>query len=84
MTARPTNRDEAWRYSDMAAVEALWPPAPARLLSVPADAEQDHVIRITEVGIYDVRVELARGARLRLFVAVTAPGYARVAVTARL
>ena len=47
----PTRRDEAWRYADLKAVEALWPPPPARLISVPAGAAREEVVRVQEGGI---------------------------------
>jgi Fe-S cluster assembly protein SufD len=84
VTALPTRRDEAWRYADLKAVEALWPPQPARLISVPAGEAQSQVLRVDAGGIHDIRIELAPGARLQLVVVITAPAYARVAVEAHL
>jgi Fe-S cluster assembly protein SufD len=84
VTALPTRRQEAWRYADLKAVEALWPPPPARLISVPAGATDSQLLRVEAGGIHDVRIELAPGARLQLVVVITSATYARVAVEAHL
>jgi Fe-S cluster assembly protein SufD len=84
MTALPTRKAEAWRYADLKAVEALWPPPPARLISVPAGEAREEVVRVTDGGIHDLHVELAEGASLRLVLLVNSSGYARVAVRAHL
>ena len=84
MTALPTRKQEAWRYADLKAVEALWPPPPARLISVPAGDAREEVVRVTEGGIHDLRVELGAGATLRLALLVQSASYARVAVEAHL
>ncbi len=84
MTALPTRRQEAWRYADLKAVEALWPPRPARLIHVPVSTADSQLLRVCEGGIHDVRVELAPGARLQLVVVITSPGYARVSIEAHL
>lgn len=84
MTALPTRKDEAWRYADLKAVEALWPPPPARLIHIPADDAREEVLRVTEGGIHDLRVELGAGASLRLVLLVQSAAYARVHVEAHL
>ncbi|PZU46515.1 MAG: Fe-S cluster assembly protein SufD [Sphingomonas sp.] len=84
MQPAPTRKDEAWRYADLKAVEALWPPAPARLISVPAGAAREEVVRVQDGGIHDLRVELAEGARLNLVLLVQSDSYARVSVLAHL
>ena len=84
MTALPTRKLEAWRYADLKAVEALWPPPPARLMSVRQGEAQEVVVRIREGGIHDLRVELAAGATLRLVILVQSDSYARVSVDVHL
>jgi Fe-S cluster assembly protein SufD len=84
VTALPTRKLEAWRYADLKAVEALWPPPPARLISVSAAATDSQLLRIDEGGIHDVRVELAAGACFQLVVVITSPTYARVSIEAHL
>lgn len=84
MTALPTKRDEAWRYSDHAAVALLWPPAPARVVVVPAGEAREEVVTVHDGGIHDLRVDLGEGARLTLALLVESPVYARVTVEAHL
>lgn len=84
MTALPTRKDEVWRYADLGAVAALWPPPPAQLVSVRAGDTHEQVLRITEGGIHYVRVELAANASLRLVLLVMSASYARVSVEAHL
>lgn len=84
MNAKPTRKDELWRYSDLQAVEALWPPPPARLISLAAGKSHEEVVRITDGGIHDLRIELAEGASLRLALLLRSDQYARVEVEAHL
>ncbi len=84
MTALPSRRDEAWRYSDLAAVAALWPPPPARQIVVRAGEQREELLRVHAGGIHDLRVDLGAGAALTLVLLVESPGYARVFVEADL
>lgn len=84
MKALPTRRDEAWRYADLKAVEALWPPLPAQLISVAAGQSGARVVRADTGGIQELRVELGAGARLQMVVVITSASYARVSVEAHL
>ncbi|MBS3962712.1 MAG: SufD family Fe-S cluster assembly protein [Sandarakinorhabdus sp.] len=84
MTALPTRRIEAWRYADLKAVAALWPPPPARPVLVPAGETREEVVRVRDGGIHDLRVELAAGATLRLVILLRSAAYARVSVEAHL
>jgi Fe-S cluster assembly protein SufD len=84
MTALPTRKSESWRYADLKAVEALWPPPPARLIPVPAGQSREEIVRITEGGLHDLRVELGAGASLSLVVVLLSGRYARVSVEAHL
>ena len=64
----PTKRDEAWRYSDLAALESVWPVAAPETLTVAAgdaqslsfvqDANDDAVV------VRDYHIVLEAGARL--------------------
>ena len=63
----PTRRDEAWRYSDLDAVAAVWPvPAPERI-DVAAGEEIARVIvqdaAVDAIAIHDYAVVLGAGAR---------------------
>lgn len=62
MTALPTRHDEAWRYSDMAAVEAAWPlPAPESII-VPAGGTFSRAIVQEAGGIHQIELVLGKGA----------------------
>lgn len=82
--ALPTRKQERWRYADFQAVQQLWPPPPARLISVPAGRQAEEVIRVRDGGIHDVRAEVGEGASLTLVLVVISDHYARVAVDAHL
>ena len=84
MNAVPTRHDELWRYSDLKAVEALWPPPPVRLLSLAAGQAHEEVVHILEGGLHQLRIELAEGARLGLAFLLCSDRYARVEVEAHL
>lgn len=84
MTALPTRRDEAWRYSDHEAVKLLWPPPPPRDIVVPAGESAEELLMVREGGIHDLRIDLAANARMSLLLLVESPSYARVTVAARL
>ena len=63
----PTRRDEAWRYSDLDAVAAVWPvPAPERI-DVAAGEEIARVIvqdaAVDAIAIHDYALVLGAGAR---------------------
>ncbi len=68
MNALPTRREEAWRYSDLTALENVWPlPAPVQI-SVPADgAVHHHLLQDATDGaaaVHDYVIDIADGARL--------------------
>jgi len=60
--ALPTRRDEAWRYSDLAAAETLWPPAAPQRHGVAAGESRAIVLLADEAGIRDHHVTLDAGA----------------------
>jgi Fe-S cluster assembly protein SufD len=80
----PTRRDEEFRYADLAALEALWPVAPERIVvgasearsqAIVLDAPND-VARALEIELganskFDLRVLNAGGAYGRLALTVT-------------
>lgn len=80
----PRRKDEAWRYADLGAVQALWPPPAPRTLVVPAGQSAQELLCVREGGIHDLRVELGAGARLHLALLVLSPAYARLTVEARI
>ena len=79
MTALPTKRDEAWRYSNIDAVAALWPVPPATVIDVVAGANETRHL-IADAGIHDFAITLHAGARMDFHVLNVAPHYARIAV----
>ena len=79
MTALPTRKDEAWRYSDLEAVAALWPvPAPI-IIDVSAGESATREL-VVEGGIHDFAVTLGAGARMDFHVLNIAPKYGRIAI----
>ena len=79
MTVLPTKRDEAWRYSNIDAVAALWPVPLATIVDVAAgETETRHLI--AENGIHDFAITVHAGARMDFYVLNTAPRYARIAI----
>lgn len=82
MSALPTRRDEAWRYSDLAAVARAWPlPAPERLVV----AAGEHVARtIVQDGdataITALDVVVGAGGALTLHVLAMGGDFGRVEI----
>lgn len=85
MTALPTRKHEAWRYSDHAAVASLWPVAPAQAIDVAAgEARTLHLIVDGATAIHDHAIVLGAGARLDMHVLNVASRYGRVALDVKL
>ncbi len=79
MTALPTRRDEAWRYSDLEAVARLWPvPAPVAIDLPAGESKAQHLIAGS--GIHDFAITLGAGARMDLHVLNAGAGYGRIAI----
>jgi len=79
MTALPTRRDEAWRYSDLDAVARLWPvPAPTVMDVAAGESDARHLV--AEAGIHDFAITLGAGARMDFHVLNAGAGYGRVAI----
>lgn len=66
--ALPTKRDEAWRYSDLAAVKSVWPVAAPETLTVAAgDAQSVSILQdgaADAVVVRDHKIVLEAGARI--------------------
>ena len=83
MTALPTRRDEAWRYSDLAAVERAWPLAAAARLAV---GPGEHVVRTIVqdaaegVAADALAVTIAAGGSLTLHALAMGGDFGRIAV----
>lgn len=63
----PTRRDESWRYSDLSALESLWPlPAPTRIAVAAGESAHHHLLQDAADGqavVHDYVISLADGAR---------------------
>jgi Fe-S cluster assembly protein SufD len=79
MTALPSRRDEAWRYSDLDAVARLWPVSPATVIDVPTGATATRHL-IAESGIHDFAITLHEGARMDFHVLNACVAYGRIAL----
>jgi Fe-S cluster assembly protein SufD len=78
MTALPTRHDEAWRYSDIAAVAAAWPlPAPEAII-VPADGNFARTIVQDGGSIHQLDIAIGKGATAAVHVLNIGGDYGRV------
>lgn len=88
MTALPTTKDEAWRYADLGAVEALGADAldQWKVVSVPAGETARHCMIVggDAPELHRIRLDVADSGRVELFVVVAGDDYCRVEVEARL
>ena len=82
MTALPTRRDEAWRYSDLAAVARAWPlPPPGRLAVAAGETCVRTIVQDGDgTAIDTLEVTLAAGATLTLHVLAMGGDFGRIAV----
>ncbi len=86
MTVFPTRKDEAWRYSDLAALARIWPlPAPENIV-VPAGGTLERVIvqdaPAGEAAVQQLALSLGRGARARLDILNVGGALGRIEVDA--
>ncbi len=79
MSALPTRKDEAWRYSDLDAVARLWPVGPAIIIDVPSGQTATRYL-IADSGIHDFAITIGTGARMDFHVLNAGAGYGRVAI----
>ncbi len=83
MTTLPTRKDEAWRYSDLTAIAAVWPLAAPEKLVVAAGEHVTRTIvqdRPAGVAIDTLDVVIGAGGSLTMHVAAMGGDYGRVAV----
>lgn len=74
----PSRHDEAWRYSDIAAVEAAWPlPAPESVI-VPADGNFARTIVQDCGSIHQLDIAIGKGATAAIHVLNIGGEYGRV------
>ncbi len=74
----PTRRDEAWRYSNIAAVTAVWPLPAAESIIVPAGATFTRTIIQDSGTIHQLDVAIGKGAAARIDVLNIGGDYGRV------
>jgi len=77
MTALPTRHDEAFRYADLAALEAVWPVA-TRTITVAPGETVAHSLIVEDGAAHDIAITLGTGAQLSFHVLNAAQGYGRV------
>ena len=83
-SALPSRRDEAWRYSDIAAVTAAWPlPAPESII-VPAGGDFKRAIVQDTGEIRQIELVLGKGATAALHVLNIGGTYGRIEVAVTL
>lgn len=83
MSALPTRRDEAWRYSDIAAVERVWPVAAEVIHVAAGDSDARMVVQDAGPGSATIRqfdVTLEAGAALAFHIINSGGAYGRVAL----
>jgi Fe-S cluster assembly protein SufD len=74
----PTRHDEAWRYSDIAAVEAAWPlPAPESII-VPANGQFARTIVQDTGSIHQLEIAIGKGATAAIHILNIGGEYGRV------
>jgi Fe-S cluster assembly protein SufD len=79
MSALPTRRDEAWRYSDLAAVARHWP-VPVEMVDVLAGETRSDIIRATDEGIRHLAITIGAGGAFRLTILDSGRSYGRIAL----
>jgi Fe-S cluster assembly protein SufD len=79
VTALPTRKDEAWRYSDIDAVASLWPVPPALEIALKA-GEARQAALVADGGIRDFAITLGAGARYDFRILNIAQRYSRIAI----
>lgn len=84
MTALPTRKDEAWRYSDMEALARLWPlPAPESIV-VPAGGSFARAIVQDAGAVRQIELVLGKGAVAALHVLNIGGDYGRIELSVTL
>lgn len=77
----PTRKDEDYRYADLGALEALWPPAREEIVLA---AGEERALSLVETGagpvVRDLAITLAPGARFDLRVLNAGSAYGRISV----
>jgi Fe-S cluster assembly protein SufD len=77
MSALPSRRDEAWRYSDIEALARHWPVVPEHIV-VPSGQSFARAIVIDQGGVQQLELSLGKGAAAAIHILNTAEDYGRV------
>ena len=84
MSTLPTKRDEAWRYSDLAALERVWPvPVPDKIIVVAGDSQRLSLVQDAPddaVVVRDFTIEVGVGASFAMQLVNTGGQLGRVAL----
>jgi Fe-S cluster assembly protein SufD len=84
VTALPTRRDEAWRYSDLAALGRAWPLPAAQAIRVgPGESRRLDLIQdaaVDQVAVRDFAIEVGAGASFAMQLVQTGGALGRVAL----
>jgi Fe-S cluster assembly protein SufD len=78
MTALPTRRDEAWRYSDIDALKRVWPLPAAKAVVVPAGGNFVRTIVQDNGSIHQLDLAIGKGATAAIHVLNIGGDYGRV------
>ena len=84
MSALPTKRDEAWRYSDLAALGRVWPvPVPDKIIVAAGDSQRLSLVQdaaADQVVVRDYTIEIGVGASFAMQIVNTGGQLGRVAM----
>ena len=81
----PTRRDEDFRYTDLAALERVWPVAPERIALRPGEQRGQAIVLDAPNDVArSLAIELAAGAKFDLRVLNAGEAYGRLALTVTL
>jgi Fe-S cluster assembly protein SufD len=75
----PTRKDEAWRYSDINAVAALWPVPAAEVITLEPGEVREAAL-LADGGVSDFAIILGAGARYDFRILNISDRYSRVAI----
>ena len=78
MSALPTRRDEAWRYSDIEALAGVWPLPAAEHIVVPAGGNFTQTIVQDGGSIHQLDIAIGKGATAAIHVLNIGGDYGRV------
>jgi Fe-S cluster assembly protein SufD len=84
VTSLPTKRDEAWRYSDLAALGRVWPvPVPDKIIVAAGDSQRLSLVQdaaADQVVVRDYTIEIGVGASFAMQLVNTGGQLGRVAL----